>query len=247
MARKAGIAGMGNVVTISVIIPAFNSQSFIREALNSVSNQSSPIHEVICVDDASTDHTVSLIRSEFPTVTILQNESNAGPSFTRNRGLSVATGDMIAFLDADDYWLPDSLESLSREFVTDPLLELTAGVTELFFAADHNGGTPGEPHFNAYMSSMLIKRSVFTKIGTFNTDMRLSEDHDWFLRAREAGICMKITDKIVLRKRVHATSTTHQLTFSQSGMMQAIKNSLDRRRSHDDLTDLIPINRSAHD
>ncbi len=96
-----------SLISVDVVVPVFNNSTTIIRALDSIINQSVIPNRIIIIDDASTDETLSLIydwSKEFSNVEILQNKSNLGPSATRNRGWDAATSDLIAFLDADDYW-----------------------------------------------------------------------------------------------------------------------------------------------
>ena len=94
--------------SVSVIIPCFNSQSTIGDAIRSVINQTYPIHEIIVVDDGSTDNSANFVSEHFPMVTLIK-QANMGVSKARNVGIQSATGKWVAFVDADDIWLPDKL------------------------------------------------------------------------------------------------------------------------------------------
>jgi glycosyltransferase involved in cell wall biosynthesis len=94
---------------ISVIIPAYNVEVFLSETIVSVLKQTYPVDEVIVVDDGSTDRTADIAES-FDGVVHVIRQDNAGASFARNRALRHASGDIIAFLDADDLWEPHKLE-----------------------------------------------------------------------------------------------------------------------------------------
>lgn len=96
---------------VSVIVPAHNSGRFIAETIMSVLNQTHKNFEIIIVDDCSTDDTIEIIKSfEDERILLLENESNSGAAYSRNKAIANAKGDFIAFLDADDKWLPDKLE-----------------------------------------------------------------------------------------------------------------------------------------
>lgn len=99
----------------SVVIPAYNAGNSLPAAIESCLAQTLPAHEIIIVDDASTDDTEA-IAQQYEQVTLLQQLENAGPSAARNKGWDAATGDVIAFLDADDVWHPDKLKVLSAIF-----------------------------------------------------------------------------------------------------------------------------------
>lgn len=98
---------------VSVIMPAYNSAGYIKEALDSVIKQTHPHWELIVIDDASTDNTVSIVEDQSrrePRIKLIKNFYNQGPGPTRNAGIHLAKGDLIAFLDSDDLWLPGKLE-----------------------------------------------------------------------------------------------------------------------------------------
>ncbi len=94
---------------ISVIIPCYNNKPYIRECLNSVLSQTFSDYEVIVVDDGSTDGTGEIIQNYLPRVRYLR-QSNQGPAAARNAGIEAASGEYIAFQDADDLWYPEKLE-----------------------------------------------------------------------------------------------------------------------------------------
>ena len=94
---------------VSVIVPVFNSEAFLAEALASIFAQRGPTIEVIVVDDGSTDRSGEIARNAAKPVRYHYQE-NGGPSSARNAGLAMATGEFIAFLDADDLWPPDKLK-----------------------------------------------------------------------------------------------------------------------------------------
>ena len=98
--------------TISVIIPFHNNKETIRRCLDSITTQTYGDFDVICVDDASDDDTASIIRSEYPEVTILTNETVQGPLRSRLRGVEHSDAEYILFVDADDYIDPDFVEKI---------------------------------------------------------------------------------------------------------------------------------------
>ncbi|WP_025742444.1 glycosyltransferase family 2 protein [Aquimarina pacifica] len=232
-------------MTVSVIIPTYNSEQFIIEALQSVYDQNFAFNEVICIDDASTDNTISLIKKKFPEVLVFSNSQNSGPSFSRNKGIKLATGTVLAFLDSDDIWPSNKIKEQLQQLTADPSLEIIGGLTSYFFMPESIKRKETEkletPHFNAHLGSLLIKKNVFSKVGAFDETLRLSEDQDWFLRVREAKTSMKIIDKVTLNYRVHNKNSTNDLSFKGSGILEVLKKSLDRRRFADQLKSLDPI------
>ncbi len=98
---------------VSVITPTYNSEDFIENTIESVLNQTYTYWELVLVDDASSDSTLEIINrySELHSnIKIIQNNTNQGAAVSRNKGIEAATGDYIAFLDADDLWKPNKLE-----------------------------------------------------------------------------------------------------------------------------------------
>src|SRR5579863_4931679 len=99
--------------TVSVVIPTYNYARFLGQAIDSVLAQTCPVKEIIVVDDGSTDDTFNVLARYGPAVRALK-QKNCGPAAARNRGVGIAGGDLIAFLDADDFWMPDKLAKQVR-------------------------------------------------------------------------------------------------------------------------------------
>lgn len=125
---------------ISVIIPAYNVEDYIAEAIDSVADQTFDDWELIVVDDGSTDSTVDIVEKEFSKIanhrTILIKQENAGQSVARNRGVSIASGSYIYFLDSDDYLKCNTLSGLYKS-ITDNNLDIVL-FSSLAFADDKN-------------------------------------------------------------------------------------------------------------
>lgn len=103
---------------ISIIIPCYNASKYLRQCIDSILNQTFKNYEIIFIDDKSTDNTLDILQeyknNSDADIKILENKYNIGPSFTRNKGLSAATGNYIAFIDSDDYIEPQYLEVLYK-------------------------------------------------------------------------------------------------------------------------------------
>jgi glycosyltransferase involved in cell wall biosynthesis len=116
---------------VSVVIPVFNAEKYLRQAISSALDQTLPPHEIIIVDDGSTDSSREIASSFGPAVICL-SQQHQGPSAARNLATARSSGDWIAFLDADDYWLPDKLARQAAVIEADPNVELVyTGRTEL--------------------------------------------------------------------------------------------------------------------
>jgi glycosyltransferase involved in cell wall biosynthesis len=207
--------------------------------------------EIIVVDDGSTDGTADAVRS----LSGVQYEyqENRGPGAARNRGLSLATGDAIAFCDADDQWTGDKLA------IQIPLLEhpsepgIVVGHSQPSVLRKWDGTAVyedfGEPMFHLLMGTSLIRRQVFTDVGGFaerrpagqeQLTGQYGEDLDWYLRAKEAGVRMRFHKEVVQRYVRHNENLTLDLASVALSSVRAVKNSLDRRRAGGQINDRMP-------
>lgn len=181
----------------SIIIPCYNSAHTIEGTLASLQAQSTPEWEAICIDDGSTDVTCERIRFAAARDNRITLHSNPrkGPSAARNHGaMALATGDIIAFCDADDLWTPSKLAELSDAFA-DESIDGVFG--EIGFFSDTPGDTPvrstapkgllsvqtllGENPV-CTMSNMAVRREPFLRSGGFDETMIHNEDLDWLIR-----------------------------------------------------------------
>jgi len=200
---RAG-AGIDLEPTIDVIIPAYNAQDFIVQAIVSVKSQSYAAARTIVVDDGSTDRTAQLIREHFAgdSSIVYIHKENGGLSSARNRGIREANADLVAFLDADDLWLPTKLHEQVQLFLKtrNPQLGLVFcgyGVVDekgrslpdasRFLIDKWIHGDVFEELLSAnYVlgsgSAVLIKRQCFEVCGTFDESLPSCEDWDMWLR-----------------------------------------------------------------
>jgi len=199
----------------SVVMPAFNCERYIGEAIESVIQQSYPALELIVVDDGSTDGTAQVVQhfsKRLPTLFIRQN--NQGPSAARNHGVALAQGDWIGLLDADDVWLPTKLLTHRDHIIAHP--------NTVFFWSDwrymdHKGDPirrgPEDSPFSGVIfghptlpipSSVVMRRDVFDRTTGFDQRLRHSEDVEYFARLANRFSVQFITQQLV-RYRTHKT------------------------------------------
>ena len=229
---------------ISVVIPVFNGEAFLREAVESVlAQQYAPI-EIIIVDDGSTDGTGTVARSLPETVRYL-HQTNKGPAAARNRGIEHSQGSLIAFADADDLWPEAKLELQLPYLIGDPAIEIVMGrIQRVLLSKTVNGETQAEefaePAFSVNLGSAVIRKTVFERVGLFNETMRYSEDVDWFMRAREGGAAIITIDAVTLFYRQHEQNMTRGKSPSELNVLKALKRSLDRRRERTGFASPLP-------
>lgn len=219
---------------VSVIMPAYNCERFITEAVESVRRQNHRPLEVIIVDDGSTDGTSAQVKNLGKDIRYV-HQSNRGPAAARNRGIAMAKGEVIAFLDADDYWPAHKLEIQLARMNKDPEIEVVLGriqCTGTLTEADRKIRFEGPDNtmINICLGSGVFRKSVFEKVGVFDESLRHFEDHDWFLRAREKDVSMVILENITLHYRRHENSMSRRKRADDPTMIQILKKSLDRRR-----------------
>lgn len=221
---------------ISVLIPAYNAENYIAEAINSVLRQTHRAFEIIVVDDGSIDETRRVVES-FSSAIRYFHQENCGAGRTRNRCVELASGKFLAFLDADDVWLPDKLELQMREFEREGSLDVVFGMVRQVFQRNWEQRFSEETVaewelLKGYsQGTMLIKRDSFLKVGTFPEKNTVGEFIDWFLRARETGLKMKLLPDLVMLRRIHQTNVGIRRRAEVKSYVRILKESIDRRRT----------------
>lgn len=184
------------MTSISVIIPTYNREGFIADAVRSVLAQTRPVSEVIVVDDGSTDGTKALFEAQFarPEVRYVRQE-NAGPGAARNLGMSLAKGEWLAFLDSDDLWRPRKIEHFLDTLAAKPMIEFYYTIS----SNDPNAPealtlspeaiaqrTDKEFLLGTYLTmtpTVMVKRTVLAHPGVRFGAQRTCEDYELFWKA----------------------------------------------------------------
>lgn len=218
---------------VSVVVPAYQAERFLAEALQSAVDQEPAPFEIIVVDDGSTDRTGEIARGFGPAVTVIRQE-NAGPAAARNRGIAATTGDLVTFLDADDLWPTGSLARRLEALRSHPDACGVMGRSEIFVRVrrgedQHDAQPFGEPTYGAFLSAMLLRREALLATGGFREELRFAEDFDLLTRLREQGDLVVIDD-VTHRYRRHDTNMTATADPDDMTLAEVLKRSLDRRR-----------------
>ena len=212
---------------ISVIIPAYNVASYIGETLASVFAQTFTDYEVIVINDGSPD-TEALERaleSCFDRISYLKQE-NLGAGAARNVGVRAAKGEFIAFLDADDLWLPNYLEE-QMNFIREHDCDLVCADAVMFGETPHAGRTYMEwlmetapsagivtfldllsAERSLITSGVVARRELILEVGLFDEALRNAQDFDLWLRLARHGARLMYHKKVLLQYRCHANSLT---------------------------------------
>lgn len=218
---------------VTVVIPVHNGAHFLEDAIGSILRQNYPPIEIIVVDDGSTDDIDAAVR-RLPVDVRFFRQHNAGPAAARNRGIRDASGELVAFLDVDDLWVPDMLASLVGLMRASPDLEVAQGSAQLVrieaCGEMHYLGNAAET-FPFHIGSAVYRRSVFATVGLFDATLRFGEDTDWFNRLRESGARHERVPQVTLLVRRHEANMTRGRTVTEVNALRVFKKMLDRRRA----------------
>ena len=224
---------------ISAIIPAHNGERYLDEAIESVLAQSVPVIEIIVVDDGSTDNTARIAMNREPLIRYFWQPAS-GAAAARNRGVSLAAGNFLAFLDADDRWVNNKLQRQIAAFTEDPTLDMVFGhVRQLHDGKEWENGIlepvcpPSELIAGIVPGTILVRRDSFLRVGILRIDYKLVEFIDWYMRAVEMGIHSKMLPDLLLWRRIHGSNLGIRERSNVSDYARILKAGLDRRRSAD--------------
>ena len=187
---------MTSMPVISVIMPAYNASKTLAASVRSLQAQTLETWELIIIDDGSTDDTATQAKKlavEDARICVIERQ-NSGPSIARNRGVELARADLIAFLDADDFWAPERLLGMLSLFNAEPGVGVAFSRTRFIDAETLKPGTLTgfQPTLSAAdlmaenavcsTSNIVCRKSVFVQSGGFTPGLDYAEDQDWLLR-----------------------------------------------------------------
>lgn len=208
--------------SISVVVPAYNSERFIAATLASILAQTRGADEVIVVDDGSTDGTPAVLAGFKGELRVVR-QANRGHSGAMNRGFAEARGDYVARCDADDLWEPTKLERQAEAVARHPEIDLaftgaeTFGAQRARFLAPPGSGLL-EPralarslyrHNYVCAPSALMSRRLYERVGPFSERIDVAEDYDYWLRALDAKAVWFYDGAVQVRCRRHESNATN--------------------------------------
>lgn len=228
------------VPLVSIVVPAYNAVRYLPEALASARATGWPRIEMLVVDDGSTDDTVAVAEREWPGVRVFR-QANAGPAAARNRALREATGDYIAFLDADDLWPADKLHVQVGALERHPEYVAAVGyMREFMRTAPDAEYVFADPVYIFVLGCMVCRREAFDRVGLLDDTMPggYGEDTDWYMRAWEIELPILYLKDTTILYRQHPASLTADHARRKEGFLRAVKQSIARRRRNGDFRPL---------
>lgn len=211
---------------VSVVMPMFNAALTVSRALDSVRAQTHTEWEAICVDDASTDATVARVTTiDDPRIRVIRLDVSVGPGAARNVGIAAAKGTLVAFLDADDEWLPDKLLRQVALFEADAGLALAVSDMRVTTVDGRDGTSvytrqtpvPGAEAWKTLLASSFVatsaamtRRALLESVGGFDPKLVTGEDQDLFIRLAMAGRVQALPEALgIYHWMPHSYSTGH--------------------------------------
>lgn len=208
---------------VSVVIPAYNKGDIIKETIDSALAQTYPNIEIIVINDGSTDNTAEIVKSIKDDRIKYYYQPNSGlPAKPRNKGVELAKGEYVAFLDHDDLWMENKLEKQISIIEKDPQIALVTS-NALFILTDKKTNIPiikgvksgyfndrdFLPEMNVIQSTALIKKSVFIEMKGFDEspDLRAAEDYDLWLRMYPKYLCYYLNDCLAYYRKYDSSSS----------------------------------------
>jgi glycosyltransferase involved in cell wall biosynthesis len=226
----------------SVVIPVYNGERYLAEAIESVLGQTLPPLELIVVDDGSSDRSAEIARSFGPAVRY-EFQANGGPAAAMNRGVALARGPLVAFLSADDLWVPEKLAWQTAALLEGGAVDLVFGHAQHFYSPELDAATcrtlrcPADPMPAYSAGTLLTRRDTFLRVGTFDERWRAGEFMDWYARATELGFRDVALPAVVLRRRVHGANHSTRTANLGASYARVLKATLDRRRDRQGLAE----------
>jgi glycosyltransferase involved in cell wall biosynthesis len=222
----------------SVILPVRNGGAFIAQAIGSALPQLSPEDEIIVIDNGSTDNTIAVVEGiDDPRISLV-HEAKPGPAAARNAGLRAATGDLVSFLDHDDYWPDGRNAGLLAALAANP--EANSAYGRLRVVVDPGCDDKGFLKLDCTFAPAiglhvhLFRRSLIDLAGNMDESMNLGSDTDYLTRLRQAGMNGAIYDGDAAVYRRHAANITLDARATQHGLLGVLARNLKRRRAADD-------------
>jgi glycosyltransferase involved in cell wall biosynthesis len=229
-----------SMILVSIIIPTFNRAHLVTRAISSVLFQTDPRYEILVVDDGSTDSTPDVMRQFGTKIRYLSLGSNHGVSVARNTGIRESTAPLLAFLDSDDFWLPEKLSCQMDFFQHHP--EYRICQTQEVWLRHGRRVNPGKRHEKpsgdiflpslrmclVSPSAVMIRRSLLDETGLFDETLPACEDYDLWLRIGSRYPVPLINRPLVMKTGGHADQLSRRFPGMDRFRIRSLANLLHR-------------------
>jgi glycosyltransferase involved in cell wall biosynthesis len=225
-------------MSIGIVMPAFNAERHIADALSSLLREAALGLEIVVVDDGSTDGTAEIVKGmadRFPEIRLVRGE-HRGVAAARNLGLRevLPRHPLITFLDADDLSYPARLARQAGRLGADSGVMGVIGNLQLFEEIDPDNMLPRPGTWvrtvrGISLTTLLVRREVFDQLGLIDEDFDAGEDADFILRMLEANVPYRLEDEIAVLYRRHETNMTSDHVRVRRGFLHALHKSAIRR------------------
>ena len=211
---------------ISIILPLYNGRHLVGKTLDSVVSQTYANWELIVVDDGSIDNGAAFVAENYPQATIIR-QKNAGVAAARNKGIQHSSGDVLAFLDQDDEWLPDKLRIQWELLKSDPYCAFVT-CNQRFVCQDGVVLPPNfsekllEEHRGLVPSALLIRKPVIRQVDMFDESLEVSSDFDLIRRLRKANYKENNADQLLLIKWFHGENASQNKKVLRNEILELL-------------------------
>jgi glycosyltransferase involved in cell wall biosynthesis len=228
---------------VSVVVPVYDGARFLAQCLDSLVAQDHPAVEVVVVDDGSTDESAAIAaryaehdaaHDNRPAVRLLRRP-HEGLGATRNAGIAAAAGDLIAFCDADDWWLANKASAQAAHLAAHPDVDIVLCRQDTHFepgAEQPDWLIPDQRYGDldgVSPTSGLFRRAVFDRL-QYRTDMPAGSDFDLLVRARAAGFRIEVLDDVLRVRRIHGDNMTDREGPAFDEMFRTVRAHLREQR-----------------
>jgi glycosyltransferase involved in cell wall biosynthesis len=224
---------------VSVILPVFNGECYVSQAIESVLSQHYVQSELIVVDDGSLDNSASIARS-YKEVHVL-HQHNQGVAVARNSGITAARGTFIAFIDQDDLWSPNKLNVQVHYLMKNPEVQYVNAWTKVFVEQGHalmsryTSDFMEHAHKARTLGTFVARKSLFERVGIFQPKFRIACDVEWFVRLKGYSVPSYIIPEVLLYKRIHNSNLSSDIRTNRKEVFTILRDAIAQQRTNKDL------------
>ncbi len=221
---------------VTVIIPVYNDEEYLAEAIQSAIGQTYKPLEIIVINDGSTDESEKIAKKYLNHIKYIYKK-NSGISNTWNTGIKLSQGSLISFLDSDDIWLPHKLERQVSMMIQNPFIQYS--VTKILHFLEQGTLKPksfrnellDNEVIGYLMSTTVVKKEIFNKYGMFDEELKnIAGDTEFFSRLRDNNVNLGIVDETLVRKRIHNSNISSVSREFNKNLLSAVRKSIKRKQ-----------------